>query len=290
MQIYKIFKDFKDYQKLFNNITEFRPHYISYKSPEYSPNNTQAIPNCISKGLYCSSPRYDLSVSDGRDILTEDIRQKCIYLISKGKFESKLLELRDLKYDESYYWSYMENFFEGCLNRTVKIFHYYCAMSALEKTGLNKDLVNECSYRSYVPENDKIAIDLNNNTILEDESRVKKLWKIKVLPTLMVNNKTIQGSWNVDNLFEAICAGYLTKPQVCYDKGYFVRSEYNSTGISFSAIFWIILIVIILNVLIYIVCKRYILKKINDRIENADINGRINTVVTSYLALKDSPA
>ena len=132
-------------------------------------------------------------------------------------------------------------------------------------------------------------MDINNqNSILEEDYNVKKMWKIKIFPTVMVNNKTLQGSLNSENLFEAICAGFSAKPQVCYDKGYFFRAQNGKEqGVSFSTVFFIVLLLVVLNVFIYMICRKYIVKRINDRIDKVDINGRINTVVTSYLALKD---
>jgi len=254
-------------------------------STDFDPSNQKSVQNCISKGLYCSSPKYDLGISDGREIIYENIRQKCIYFISKGTFKNSYIPQIP---SESLYWKYMEAFFDKCLNNTVVQFNYKCSQESQITAGLNDKLVDDCVMSSYVTEKDKFSIDLNNNnTILEEEYNIKKNWKIKIFPTVMVNNKTLKGKVNSENLLEAVCAGFTVKPQVCYDESFFVRISLEQ-GISFSTVFLIIVAILLINLLIYLVCKRYIIKRINEKIDKVDINGRINTVVTSYLKLKDS--
>ena len=82
---------------------------------------------------------------------------------------------------------------------------------------------------------------------------------------------------------EAICAGYIKRPSLCAEEGF-----YEETGLSWGTIILIIIVVMALNIFIYLLCRRYISKKIMERLETTDINHRINTVVTSYLSLKDS--
>ena len=260
---------------------------MTHKSPDFNITNQKSVPNCISKGLYCTSPRYDLGITDGREILFENIRQKCIYFISKGIFKNSFIPQIS---SDSLYWRYMEAFFDKCLNGTVTQFTHKCSQDSQKIAGINDKLVDDCVMSSYVAEKDKMAIDLNNdNSILEEEYNVKKNWKIKIFPTIMVNNKTLKGKVNSENLLEAVCAGFEVKPQVCYDESYFVKSNVEQ-GVPFSTMFFIVVVIVIIYALIYLVCRRYIIKRIYEKIDKVDINGRINTVVTSYLALKDSPA
>lgn len=227
-----------------------------------------------------------MGISDGRDIISENIRQKCIYLISTGKYSHSLYK-QDI--NPSLYWNYMESFYDKCLNSTNVSFSQECANKSIVENGINNLLVIDCMINSYTSGKDNVVVDSNNNnTILEEDYLIRKKWKVRVFPTIMVNNKTIKGSWNSDNLFEAICAGYLEKPEICYDKGYFSKSTNGKNNISLSTVFLILIIVIILNTLLYYICKRYIIKRINERVDNIDINGRINNVVTNYLALKDT--
>ena len=52
-------------------------------------------------------------------------------------------------------------------------------------------------------------------------------------------------------------------------------------------IIFIIIIVLILNIIVFILCKRYMNRRISDRMRSDDINEKINSAVSSYLALKD---
>jgi len=60
------------------------------------------------------------------------------------------------------------------------------------------------------------------------------------------------------------------------------------TPMSWGTIIFVVVLAMIGNLLIYLLCRRYISKKIMERLETTDINHRINTVVTSYLALKEN--
>jgi hypothetical protein len=80
----------------------------------------------------------------------------------------------------------------------------------------------------------------------------------------------------------------MKKPDICYEESDFRKPKSESSSLSWGTVLFIILLVLIVNLLIYILCRRYISKKIMERLETTDINHRINTVVTSYLALKEN--
>lgn len=185
----------------------------------------------------------------------------------------------------------MTNFFDKCLNRTEKRFNYYCSKEVMNDLGINHDLVLECVSNSYIVDAEKNIVDLdNNNKILEEEKKVRSIYKIKVLPAVLINNKTISGSWDSINLQEAICAGFKKKPYACTQVLYEYSQkpkESSSEGISFGFIFWIVVILILLNVFIFWICRLYLNMRIGQRIENVEMNGRINSVVSNYLKLKN---
>lgn len=60
-----------------------------------------------------------------------------------------------------------------------------------------------------------------------------------------------------------------------------------SSNLSWGWVVLIILSAIIVNILIYITCKRYMRRRMQKRLEANDINHQINSVVSSYLALRD---
>lgn len=102
-----------------------------------------------------------------------------------------------------------------------------------------------------------------------------------MIPSILINKRTYYGNVNAENIFEALCAGYKKKPQICYDLGAFKQRSYT------IVIIFIVIIVLVLNVIIFVLCKRYMNRRINDRMRSDDINEKINSAVSSYLALKD---
>ena len=59
-------------------------------------------------------------------------------------------------------------------------------------------------------------------------------------------------------------------------------------GVSLLAFLLIIGAVIIINIILFLVCKRIIKKGIEERVETTDIDNKIDKAVDSYLALRDS--
>ena len=255
------------------NYTKFKPHYVSHISPLYNQSKTEPIANCLAYGLYCHGPRYDLGITDGKDILMEDIRQKCAWRIS-------YLNTDEASKDQ--YWKYMINFYDKCINSTTPSFEYKCSTEVAESIGIPYENIEKCMVQSFKLDKYSDLVYTNNNTLLEDDYEVRKKYEIRVFPTIMVNNKTIHSAWTADDLFEAICSGFKNKPEICL-----ANEKVQNKDLSFGFVLFIIVIVIALNVGIIYICKNYIAQRIHDRVDNVDINGRINNVVTSYLALRD---
>lgn len=262
-------KNYAEIQKYIN----FRPHYVARMAPGFSQNVSTPIDNCMSRGQYCAYPRYDLAVTDGRQILHENIRQKCVYNFAYGKGANQTM-----------YWAYMINFYEKCIKRLD--FHDACSFKMIEEVGIGRVTIENCVQNSYITDASNDHPFQNNNTYLEEDYKVKKQFGIKILPTLIINNKTLQGAANTNNVLEAICAGLETKPQLCYENGYFVYLVRESPW-SALEIVSIVILIILLNLVLLFVCKRYVIKNIHQRVTDTDINRRIDNVVSNYLALRD---
>ena len=70
---------------------------------------------------------------------------------------------------------------------------------------------------------------------------------------------------------------------------YFWHPSSANKGLSVFQIFLIVIVVIAVNVGVIFLCRKYIQKRISDRVTSSDldIDGRINSVVSSYFALKE---
>ena len=264
---------------MIKDFADFTPHYISHESALYNDKNGVQIEHCLTNGKYCTSPRYDLGVQNGKVILLEDIRQKCLYNLSANKTDDESLT----------YMKYMQAFYERCISVPNPKFNYQCAYETLGFIGYDVEQVKDCIVKSFNVNKENDLMFNNDNKLLEQDYEVKTNWKIKMFPTVMVNGKAINGAWTAENLFEAICAGFNNKPALC---GMFFspnnQADTKSQDFSAATILFLIVLIILLNIAIIYVCKRYIIKKIHERVDNVDINGRINNVVTSYLALRDT--
>jgi hypothetical protein len=275
---YSLMNELAEHLKEIKNAIDLNVFYISHPSYNYAKGAFSDIPNCFGSGLHCHHPGK-FGVSDGRVFLEEDIKQKCIFDFAKNE-----------KKNVGIYLDYVNNFYKECANKTA--FNAECSAIVVEKLGLPQARVNQCFHDSFnITEIEKYDANLKKffkiyakNEILAADAAKKTENFISFLPSLMVNNRNFWGSWTLENVFEAVCSAYQKKPQICYDEGYFRKSS----SISNFSLFLLIVFVIAVNAVIFVLCRNFIKRRIVERIESTDINHKINTVVTSYLALRES--
>jgi hypothetical protein len=277
--VYRLLTDFYRYHEELNSKTKLKVHYVTYQHPLYdseNPSNNAVKPNCLGNGKYCASPgKYD--TTDGRVIVYEAIKQKCIYNYA---YDNGL---------ERDYWNYIYNFYTNCLNTTQPEFTRECSATTIKLMRLPEDVINKCVHDSFIAKDDyeRKAEDFElraENTLLNADNQSRITYLLSYIPSITINGRTFWGSWRAENLFEALCAGFKKKPEVCFSEGAFTRHK----RLGWFGLIIIILLIIAVNLVIFYFCKNYIRRKIVERIESTDINHKINTVVTSYLALRDN--
>lgn len=274
---YSLIKEISTHLKEIKNTIDLNVYYISHPSYNYAKATYRDLPNCFGSGLHCHHPSK-FQVIDGRVYLEEDIKQKCILNYAK---ESDNIGL---------YLDYVNSFFSECANKTA--FNAECSAIVGERLALPLALINQCFHDSFnTTEIENYDANLKKffkifakNEILAADAAKKSENFVSFLPSLMINNRNFWGSWTLENVFEAVCSAYQKKPQICYDEGYFK----SSSSISNFSVFLLILFVIAVNAVIFVLCRNFIKRRIIERIESTDINHKINTVVTSYLALRES--
>jgi hypothetical protein len=269
-RIYKLLRDFYPYHKVMKEKLNFIPHYISHHAPfGFEAKNISR--DCISDGKFCVKPKPELGISQGKEILYEDMRQKCIYTVTK----------------DNKYWDYMNQFYENCLNKTE--FTFSCSKAMLEEVDIDLGKEKDCLLEAYTLDEKKEKLVYNPNTtlqLIEDDYVMKKQWGLKVFPAILVNNKSIEGDWTAENLLEAVCSGFRDPPKVC--KPGYILNEDNNSDFGVFSIISILLIIIVLNAIVIIACRRYMLKRLEDRVQNIDLDNRITNVANSYMALRDT--
>jgi hypothetical protein len=278
--VYKLMIDFFLYQMELWEKTNLTVHYVTYQHPQYDTQNSlnnRPRDNCLGNGKYCATPGK-FGVTDGREIIYEAIKQKCIYNYAYEEVGQNLI-----------YWLYIREFYMVCLNTTTPQFTRECSATATKKLGVPNDVINKCIHDSYIastpqerlrPDFEMIA----ENRLLDKDNEDRQTYLLSFIPSITINGRTFWGSWRADNVFEAICAGFHKKPEVCYSEGAFKKKS----KLSWFSVFFIIIAIISVNAVIFYFCKNYIRRKIVERIESTDINHKINTVVTSYLALREN--
>jgi len=274
-EVYKLLTDLYHYHLEIGAQTNFTPHYITYQHPLYDAEKVQSFDDCLGGGRYCNMPGK-FGVTDGRHVVKENLRQKCIYNYAYVE-----------KNQTNLYWQYMLNFYQNCLNVTEPTFTEECSSVTIKKVdGLPLDAINKCIGDSYINKNAGLSdYELYSlNKLFEDDIKDRRTYLVSFVPAILINGRNFWGNWRADNVFEALCAGFKKKPEACYLEGAFTRPAKMST----FTVTLIVLLIIGVNVLIFCLCKNYIRRKIVERIESTDINHKINTVVTSYLALRDN--
>ena len=272
--VYTFLKDFEKYDQALGKSAKMTVHFVTYPHFMYDPNSNTPKEDCLGSGLYCIRPGK-LGIADGSIIVTESIKQKCIYdnALKNDKIEN--------------FWKYMSNFHDNCIAN--QNFNQICSNEAITNSGININEINNCLFESFSGTSyEKQQTDyqkISKNFILDKEYELRKQFLISRVPSITINGRLYIGSWRPEFVFEALCAALTKKPKACYNEGLF-KGEIK--GFSFMSTCLIILVVLFINIVLFVTCKRYIELKVGDRIKSSDIDKKIETVVNSYIALRES--
>lgn len=272
-QIYKLIGDFYTYHEALRNQSRLNMHIVTYSHYSYDQSKRQVMDHCLGSGKYCVRPG-NLNITKGSDVVMEGIKQKCIYNYAYGNGKEEL------------FWKYMQYFYYNCIK--LSQFTYDCSSMSSKQAGLPVGEINKCFAESFtVTQEEKKENNyklIYPNSLLDLEMEERKNWYINRVPSLFVNKRLFLSSWRAEYLFEGICAGLKKKPEICYIDGYFAKEKKMST----STIIIIVLLIILVNVVIFYFCMKLIRKYIKSRLDSSDIAPKIDSVVTSYLQMKQT--
>lgn len=176
----------------------------------------------------------------------------------------------------------MINFYEYCLSNANR-FTPECGKASALKSGISVENLDECVKKSFIVDASETSINyLSNNEILDNDNILKSQYLLKYVPSILINGQQFWGQWSNDRLLEALCSGIKKKPEICYMEGGFVHSKS-----PFRLIVLILGIIFGISLIIFCICRKMIGKKIESSIAESELDHKVNTVVTSYLALKD---
>ena len=273
-----LMNEFSSYYELIKDIASFKPYYVSYQLQSLSKEEKEQL--CVSNGKYCltgSLPLMD-DVS-GKQLLIDSVFHQCVHALTNTNNNNHT----------EYYLDFASYYLYNCFN--TKEYKKYCGKEQISAYGINPLDIDKCIASSFGKEGKFIDTDANNdNTILKANLDKIKEEQITIFPTVIVNGKKMKGRLTAENLFLSVCSSFNKIPQPCKD--YFWHPSTANKGLSVFQIILIVLVVILVNIGVIFLCRKYIQKRISDRVTSSDvdIDGRINSVVSSYFALKEKGA
>jgi len=280
-KIYKLLYSLKENKDILaGNNVNFTPYYVTLQYYKYNENSTNHAPvdHCFCSGRYCAYTHNQykdsfLNTVDSEAVLTESVRQKCLYKLAYQKYNS-----------HEQYWGYMDKYYLNCL--TKNDFNLACSRNIIKD--IDQQLlfdVEKCYLDSFVNKDNVYdhSTCIKNSLLEEDRSQVANNLKA-VLPIIKVNDHVLYGTWNNENVLEALCANVMNKPDTCYTNlKLFEREE----PFSYYNIIVFGIIFIVFNLFLVIVCRRYAMKKTERALLNDYlIDRKVELVVNSFITTK----
>ena len=130
-------------------------------------------------------------------------------------------------------------------------------------------------------------MSLDDNSVLKDHANEWQLLGTHLSPAMVINNRTFRGRLTPDNVFEAICASFNHEPKQCrkwQEMEGIPIPRGQSTGITQRTLFYLILILISVNVIIILAYRRYL----NNEMQR-DMKLQVSSAVSQYVALSQIP-
>lgn len=262
----------------FGSQIQFTPYYVVHKNPYYVEENPKSNINCLSRGIYCYYPKETTIVQEGQKILLEDLRQKCMYTLSKEK-------------SISLYFEYMINFGKECLNKDQQTLSKLCSQNTLQKLGYPETYLDKCIAESFgVSVSDlssASSIERDNKILISEYNEILK-YKLTSFPAVVINDKLLSGIIKEESIIAELCVNVKVKPLFCPYIAGLTDEHRTSSSRRKRIIYYLIVLLIIVNIFLFFKCKNYIIKKTNEGIVpgNIDIDGRIKQLINNYYDLK----
>ena len=272
---YDLIGNIKKFLDKFGDQVKFTPHYVVHQDPYYTVENPRNNINCLSKGAYCYFPKQTTIIQDGQKILMEDLRQKCMFKLSKEK-------------SVSLYYEYMRAFSHECII-SRKSLTDICSKATLDILGYPANYLDGCVSDSFgVSDLYSSSYIEKENKILKDEYEEILKYKLTSFPAVVINDVTLHGTIKEESIIGYLCSNVRDKPDFCGLYSMFDKRKKSAPNK--LLIYFLMFLLVVVNISLFFMCRAYILERINDRVNsgNIDIDSRINNVINNYFALKSS--
>ena len=255
--------DFKDLDSKFADMVLMEPHYVFWRCTNCEQQYLQN--DCYGGGKYCAMEPSDAKIK-GKEIIQEDLREKCLY--NKFYSDEKTRYL---------WWAYMKFVHQNCYN----VINEDCSISAHKKLSLNFEETKQCVENSFSSSDwDKNG---TTNSMIDTEIEYWKKFGSGIYPSIVINNRTFRGQLESLSVFNAICAGFLNPPRMCLSTLSASTPDFigiENDGIKGSVVVVLVLVLILVNVMIVYCYRRY-----SKREMQQDMKIQIESAVSQYFAL-----
>lgn len=252
----------------------FTPHYVFWECL-LGCDQRYLEKDCFGGGKYCAMEPSNEMIT-GREIVLEDVRQKCLY--------SSLSK----RHQEDVWFEYISRVHSVCYS----VINEDCSREAHKHLDLDWDQTVKCVEDSFSKPEDKWGLSSCTNSIIDAEIAYWQLYGMNTYPSIVINKKSYRGQIEPLSVFNALCADFEEPPQACYktlhreapNSAQMVFDQINDDNmVTVSEIVCLVLGLILLNVLCVYCCRR----RAKREMRNA-MNVQIESQVSQYFALSQT--
>jgi hypothetical protein len=206
---------------------------------------------------------------NGKDILIEDLREKCLYQIVEKSGQST-----------DKWWEYMQYVHRMCYD----LISEDCSKMGHKQIGFSFEDTMKCVEDSFIPEFSlKPNMQRDDNKILKEEAEKWKAYGSAYWPAIIINQRTYRGDMVPDSVFAALCSSFIEEPGYCRDfrEEQGIPGALNSTkGVTRSVLIMVVLFLVALNIVIILLYRRCQNRELKQNMEM-----QVNSAVSQYFAL-----
>lgn len=224
-------RDFRSYHETLGKKVLMTPRYFTWACINCDSAITDI--DCFCDGKYCSIDESNLRVS-GRDIMHENLRQKCIYLNTMKETNNDKL-----------WWTYVTKAHSRCYDD----FSEDCSKQIHKELGIDFAKTEKCVTDSFTDADHGVG----DNTLLAEEVVAWNNHGSHYIPSVIINSVSYRGVLDPENVFSAICNGFKDVQEECqaYVDGKFIKVE--NDKVSFNWFIVVIIFLIILNIALLLI-------------------------------------